>query len=160
MRHVYVVLLIFFGYLTLTNNLALNNLVTGAIVAVGLNALLPVRVHKTDYKRLPMALVALAGYIGHLLIDIIRNGVQVALIVASPKLNIKSGVVSIPSDCKSEIALALSAHAITITPGEMVVVMDDDGTMYTHCLDNADSGDEIRANAQKVRGETLEKIAV
>ncbi|MCK7481749.1 MAG: Na+/H+ antiporter subunit E [Candidatus Moduliflexus flocculans] len=31
------------------------------------------------------------------------------------------------------------AHAITLSPGEMVVAIDDEGVMYTHCLNVDDS---------------------
>ena len=33
------------------------------------------------------------------------------------------------------MATALSAHAVSLTPGELVVEIDDEGVMYTHCLD-------------------------
>lgn len=158
MRHVYSFLMIFAGYLALTSNFAWNNLLVGLVVAVGINLLLPRRTGKTDYRRLPGALIALVRYVALLIVDIIISGVQVAQIVLSPKMNIKPGVVAIPSGCESELGTALSAHAITITPGEMVVAIGEDGVMYTHCLADATQDVAVRQDAQRVRNEMLDKI--
>ena len=49
------------------------------------------------------------------------------------------------------------AHAITLTPGELVVEMSDEGTMYTHTLDTSHAEDHM-AEAQKMREELLRKI--
>jgi multicomponent Na+:H+ antiporter subunit E len=52
---------------------------------------------------------------------------------------------------------ALSAHAITLAPGEMVVEMDEKGVMYTSCLDTTNSEKYIE-DAQKIRKDLLQKI--
>lgn len=146
-------------YLLLTGNWAFNNLVTGLILA-GLVALL-VRPEKRPFawKRLPDALLATGIYLVRLLWDLLVSGIQVARIVLTPSLPIKPGIVAIPSECKSDMAVALSAHAITLTPGEMVVEIDDAGIMYTHMLD-ASNPDEQVAAAQKTRRELLRRIFV
>jgi multicomponent Na+:H+ antiporter subunit E len=41
----------------------------------------------------------------------------------------------------SDIINGLSAHALTITPGEMVLAMDENDVMYVHVL-NVDNADE------------------
>lgn len=158
MRHVYSFLIIFVGYLALTQNFGWNNLFVGLAVAVGINLLLPKRTGKTDYGRLPGALIALMRYVALLIVDIIKCGIQVAGIVLSPEMKIKPGVVAIPSYSESELGTALSAHAITITPGEMVVAIDEDGVMYTHCLVDATQDAAVRQDAQRVRNEMLDKI--
>jgi multicomponent Na+:H+ antiporter subunit E len=80
-------------------------------------------------------LLATVQYIFILLVDIMRNGLQVARIVLTPSLPIKPGIITIPSHCDTELGTALTAHAITVSPGELVVEVGEDGTMYTHCLD-------------------------
>ena len=45
----------------------------------------------------------------------------------------------------------------TLTPGESVVEMSEDGVMYTHCLDAAKS-EEVVDQAQEMRVDLLEKI--
>jgi multicomponent Na+:H+ antiporter subunit E len=83
----------------------------------------------------------------------------VAKLVLDPKLPIRPGIIAIKSGMTSEIGTALSAHAITITPGEMVVEIGDDGTMYTHCLDAVSSG-EGGDSAQQTRRDMLQQILV
>ncbi|MDH3881664.1 MAG: Na+/H+ antiporter subunit E, partial [Desulfobacteraceae bacterium] len=96
-------------------------------------------------------------YLVKLVYDVIDSGIQVARIVMDPALPIKPGIVSIPSDCESEMGTALSAHAITLAPGEMVVEMDEKGVMYTSCLDTTNSEKYIE-DAQKIRKDLLQKI--
>jgi multicomponent Na+:H+ antiporter subunit E len=70
---------------------------------------------------------------------------------------INPGIVAIPTQCESDLSRALSTHAITLTPGEMVVEIGKDGTMYTHMLDATDA-DERVAEAQETRDKMLKKI--
>ena len=81
----------------------------------------------------------------------------VARIVLDPKLPIQPGIVAIHSGCKSELATALSAHAISITPGELVLGIDDKGVLYTHCLD-ATHAAQYATEAQALRRNLLSKI--
>jgi multicomponent Na+:H+ antiporter subunit E len=52
---------------------------------------------------------------------------------------------------------ALSAHAITLAPGEMVVEIDERGVMYTSCLDKTNS-EKYTEDAQRMRKNLLQKI--
>ncbi len=146
-------------YLALTSNLAWNNLLVGFLVGAGLSWLLRPSLKPFAWRRLPGALLATVRYMLVLLVDLITAGIQVALIVLDPKLPIQPGVVAIPSGCKSELATALSAHAISLTPAEQVVEIDEDGVMYTHCLD-ATRAAEYAADAQKMRRDLLQKIFI
>jgi multicomponent Na+:H+ antiporter subunit E len=144
-------------YLALTSNLELSNILLGLIVAGVVAFLIGPQRHPYELHRLPGALLATGKYILILMIDIMKNGLQVARIVLTPSLPIKPGIISIPSQCDTELGTALSAHAITVSPGELVVEVGEDGTMYTHCLDATDS--EVKAaEAQKIRVNLLRKI--
>jgi len=111
----------------------------------------------TDWRRLPSSVLALVRYLVKLVFDVIASGIQVARIVMDPALPIKPGIVSIHSECESEMGTALSAHAITLAPGEMVVEMDEKGVMYTSCLDTTNSEKYVE-DAQKIRKDLLQKI--
>lgn len=87
------------------------------------------------------------------------SGIQVARLVFSRRLALKPGIVAIPSDCRSELAQALSMHAISLTPGELVVEVGEDGAFYTHLLDVSRTGEQV-ASAQKLRQDLLRKIFV
>lgn len=144
-------------YLAITANIEPSNLAVGLIIGVAIALIVRPRSRPLPLSQLPASLFSLAKYAAWLAIDIIRNGVRVARIVLDPKLPIRPGIIAIPSGIDSELGTALSAHAITVTPGEQVIEIGDDGVMYTHCLD-AISSAEGAAEAQRVRREMLEKI--
>jgi multicomponent Na+:H+ antiporter subunit E len=157
MAYIRTILISLLIYLALTMNLEIVNIVVGVLVGIGVALFTkPARTH-VALSRLPLGIVTFAVYIALLALDVIRSGINVARLVLDPKLPIRPGVVAIKSGTKSELGTALSAHAITITPGEMVIEIGDDGTMYTHCLDAVSSGAGADA-AQTKRREMLEKI--
>jgi multicomponent Na+:H+ antiporter subunit E len=155
------ILVLWFIYLALTNFGTLGNWALGLLVAVAVTMLLPSSTRSGSlnggWRRLPGALWAAVTYIVVLLIDLLKSGIQVAGIVLTPGLPIAPGIVAIDSQCESAAARALSTHAITVTPGEMVVEVDEDGVMYTHCLDAARAA-EYSDRAQRQRRELLQRI--
>lgn len=144
-------------YLALTSNLELSNLVLGLLIATGLTWLIRPGGGKVEVRRLPQAVLAMGQYTLILIFDAVKSGLAVARIILDPALPVKAGIVAIPSGCKSELATALSAHAITLAPGEMVVEISDDGVMYTHTLDVTHATEYV-ADAQRMRRELLGKI--
>lgn len=144
-------------YVAVTGHFEAGNIGVGLILAGVATALLRPRQHRPQLTRMPAALWALAVYVAILVVDVIRSGMQVARIVLSPSLPIRPGIVAIPSECESELATALSAHAISITPGELVVEIDSQGVMYTHCLD-ARAAPRYVAEAQRMRRGLLRRI--
>jgi multicomponent Na+:H+ antiporter subunit E len=150
-------LMLWLIYLGLTMNFELNNIVMGGVVAAGVTGLMRPKQAKMNIKRIPATLLAIIKYTGILLVDMFLSGVQVAWIVFSPRLPIKPGIIAIPSLSHSELSEALSAHAITVTPGEIVIEIDEDGNMYTHCLIATES-EKKAADAQRLRINLLQKI--
>ena len=149
---------LFIVYLALTGNAEPANLVVGALVAVGISLLRPkMNLPLISPKRLPQFLWAGIRYIFVLAWDVIRGGISTARIVLDPNLPLNPGIIAIPSGTRSELGTALSAHAITLSPGEMVVAIDDEGVMYTHCL-NVDDSERMVANAQKLRKNLLNRM--
>ena len=157
MRYVWPVFILTLLYLVLTSNFALNNIVVGIVMAVIVLLLFRPQSEDVAWKQLPTAVFATLKYIIHLMVDLLVSGIQVARIVLSPTMPINPGIVAIPTNCESDLSRALSAHAITITPGEMVVEVGKDGTMYTHMLDVTDA-DEHVVEAQELRETMLQKI--
>jgi multicomponent Na+:H+ antiporter subunit E len=128
-------LLVLLAYLALTANGAALNWVVGAVVAAVVTGLTPVGGAGLPVRKWPEAVWALSRYAGVLVADMIRCGVIVAQAVLRPRLRIKPGLVEIPSYCRTALGNAWSAHAISITPGELVVEVREDGTLVTHTLD-------------------------
>ena len=144
-------------YLALTANLELGNVVLGLLVATGLTSLMRPPRGTFELKRLPGAVLALGRYLFVVILDAIKSGLVAARLVLNPALPVKPGIIAIPSDCDSELATALSAHAITLAPGEMVVEIGKDGTMYAHALDATRAADYVE-EAQALRRGLLRKI--
>lgn len=157
MHNILIILSLLFVYLELSSNFEFSNILLGLLVVFAITKLIPFRRRPSDWRRLPSATVALVRYTVILAYDLIVSGVQVARIVLDPGLPIKPGIVAIPSESESELGAALSAHAITLTPGEMVVEMDDTGVMYTNCLDVTDA-ERYVTEAQTMRRDLLQKI--
>lgn len=157
MHYVRTILALLVVYLALTGNLQLSNFVVGTLVAAAASLLLRPKPGRVDVRRIPGAAWATLRYLAILIRDIISSGLTVARIVLDPALPIRPGIIAIPSGCKSELATALSAHALTITPGELVIGIGPQGVMYTHCLDATHSA-EYAAEAQALRRDLLSKI--
>jgi multicomponent Na+:H+ antiporter subunit E len=144
-------------YLALTANLEMNNVWLGLLIAAGLTMLIRPQRGRIELRRLPEATLALGRYLLLILSDMIKSGLAAARLILNPALSVKPGIVAIPSGCESELATALSAHAITLAPGEIVVEIGEDGTMYTHTLDATHAAEYV-AEAQRLRRELLGKI--
>ena len=158
MRQIRIAIPLFLVYLVLSGNVTIPNLVVGALIALGVSTLLPGwKDAGFDWKRSPAFVWAMVRYIFVVLWDVIKGGITTAHIVLSPNMPLKTGIIAIPSGSKSELGTALSAHAITLSPGELVVEMDDEGMMYTHCL-NVDKSEMYMAEAQSLRRNLLRDI--
>jgi multicomponent Na+:H+ antiporter subunit E len=144
-------------YLALTANLEMSNLVLGILIAAGLTLLIRPRRGRIELRRLPEATLALGRYLLLIFSDMITSGLAAARLILDPALPLRPGIVAIPSGCESELATALSAHAISLAPGELVVEIGEDGTMYTHTLDATHAAEYV-AEAQRLRRELLGKI--
>jgi len=149
---------LFLVYLALTGNADPANLVVGALVAVGISLLRPkMNLPLLNLKRLPQFLWAGIRYLFVVAGDVIRGGISTARIVLDPNLPLNPGIIAIPSGTRSELGTALSAHSISLSPGEMVVAIDDEGVMYTHCL-NVDDSEKMVADAQNLRKNLLSRM--
>ncbi|MFN2159143.1 MAG: Na+/H+ antiporter subunit E [Anaerolineales bacterium] len=144
-------------YLLLTANPEPLNILAGVVIAVGISILLKPEIKQFSWRRFPSTALAFIRYLGILIYDVISGGLMVARLVLSRRIDINPGVIAIPSECDSELATALSAHSISLAPGEMVVEIDDQGVMYTHILDIR-PGTRYRQQAQKLRSDLLSKI--
>jgi multicomponent Na+:H+ antiporter subunit E len=157
MHYVRTILILLAIYLALTGNLQPSNIVLGALVATSAALLLRPQPSRADVRRLPAAIWAILRYIAILAADVVKSGLAVARIVLDPALPIRPGIITIDSGCGSELGAALSAHALSITPGELVIGIDENGVMYTHCLDATHSAEYV-AQAQEMRTHLLSKI--
>ena len=76
----------------------------------------------------------LIRYIPLFLYHVVLANLDVAYRVIHPRLPINPGIVKIKTDLKSEIAQAMLANSITLTPGTLSVDIKD-GYIYVHWID-------------------------
>ena len=151
------ILFLTFTYLALSENLQNDNIIFGIFIAVGILVLIRPPRRPVKWKRLPTALLSSVGYIFLLLYNMFRSGIQMTRIILDPKLPIQSGIVGIRAASKSELGRALSAHAISLPPGELFVEMNEDGVLYIHSLDVDLTVKQANAS-QEYQGDILKKI--
>lgn len=78
------------------------------------------------------AWVRLAGYFFRELALSVKD---VLITVLDPRIPIRSAIVAIPLDVKSDAAITLVANMITLTPGTTSLhVSDDKSTLYVHVM--------------------------
>ncbi len=156
MNHLRAIFLLTILYLALTANFAFNNVVMGLLLAAGVTALIRPSSRPLSLKMMGTAVFALIHYTAILGRDLIISGFQVAGIILLNK-PINPAIIAIPTECTHDLSIALSAHAITLTPGELVVEIGDDGVLYTHVL-NADHAAETMAADIEKRQTLLRRI--
>jgi multisubunit Na+/H+ antiporter MnhE subunit len=88
-------------------------------------------------QRVFSQVIALIVYSTRLAVDIFLSSIQVARIVLSPnldeQLNTAVKVIGSQDDTNNEIITAMSSHGITITPGQMVIdIEEQDGKTLLH----------------------------
>jgi multicomponent Na+:H+ antiporter subunit E len=111
--------------------------------------------------RLLERIVAAVQYTLILFRDIYLSAMDVARRVVDPNLPMKPGIILVSTDYTpasdendiSELVAAISAHGITITPGELVIGFAGRDKMYVHCLD-------VDASSANAPGNQAKRVAL
>lgn len=141
-------------WMVITSRLTPESFLVGFIVGLAVVTLMRPRQLNIRWQRLPDQVFALVLYILILLRDIILSGLDVARRVLSPDMRLQLGIIAVETqdEQKSALIAALSADVITLTPGELVVEVEGNHTLYVHCLDVADSSQRAeRQQAQRLK---------
>ncbi|PJF22208.1 MAG: hypothetical protein CUN56_07165 [Phototrophicales bacterium] len=127
-----------FVWMALTQQTDLVSFALGYVIAFAISLLITTgderRLVRINY--IPRRVGALLRYSFILSRDIFMAGIDVSLRVMGFRPIDRSGIIAVEVKDQSALMAALSAHSITITPGELVVEFDEQaGVMYVHCLD-------------------------
>jgi multicomponent Na+:H+ antiporter subunit E len=87
-------------------------------------------------------IIWLAGYFFQLLRDIVIANFQVAWLVLHPKMPIEPNMVSLEVDIEKAASRVLLANSITLTPGTLTVLVDDNKYLV-HAL-TFKSGEDLK----------------
>lgn len=144
-------------YIALTNNIEPLNWVLGLLVATGITALIQPQLDEIRWGNVPNAILAALTFFYVSLRDLVLSSIQLSILLVKPQVEINQGIFPLDAETEFESAAILSAHAITLTPGEMVIDIDENGVLHTHALD-IDEAKATEPAAQKQRAETLERF--
>lgn len=146
-------------WMGITNLLTPESFLVGYLLGIGGTALFRPRLPDVNWRKLPGQLVALLVYVVVLYRDILLSGMGLARRVLSRDMNLKLGIIAVPIQDpeKSQMVAALSADIVTLTPGELVVEIEDNSVMYVHCLDVEDA-EAHAADVQAKRLRLLQSI--
>lgn len=143
-------------YLQLTGSVALPNLVAAVLVGGALSLLVPPGERTLPLREWPGVVLALLRHAVTVAIDVFVNGLVVASLVLWRTRRVHPGLVQLRNQHSTEIASALDAHAITISPGQMVVCIEADD-FQTHCLQAPEARTSGR-DAGHARHERIERL--
>jgi multisubunit Na+/H+ antiporter MnhE subunit len=152
-------------YIALTANAEPLNWLLGALVAFGVVVLIRPKSAQSSadfapqWLNLPALLWAVFVFIITLFWDLAVSGIQVARLVLQAEPKIKQGIIAVPGATDKAWVTTMSAAAITLTPGEIVLEIGHDGTLYIHSLD-VDKSQKNAAQDQVKRARQLEKMVL
>ncbi|WP_044439645.1 Na+/H+ antiporter subunit E [Agreia bicolorata] len=124
------------------------SVVTGILLA-----LLVTRVFYLPPVELPDRVnpLGLVIFIAHFAFDLVRASFQVAWLAVDPRGVPTSSIVAVQLSTKSDLSLTLTALAVSLVPGSLVVEADrQDDILYLHVL-----GTETPADVEKARADVI-----
>lgn len=132
-------------YLLMTGNAEPSNLAVSAVLGVGLSLLLPPPETRRSARDWPRIITAFVVHSITVAWEVLVNGLLVASLVLWRRSRVRPGLVAIPNGHSTEMAAALDAHAVSLSPGQLVLRIEPD-SYTTHCL----LAPEVRAHGPDV----------
>lgn len=95
---------------------------------------------RIDVARVMRRLVKFLWYFAVVFVpDAVRSSIDVAWRVVNPVVPLYPGILAVPLETDSSVAVLLAADHITLTPGQLVVDIDPvRRVLYVHCIDLRD----------------------
>ena len=123
-----------FGWIIYTAQPTPGNLLLGYLFGIVVVIATGLRGDSLRVRNAPRQLFNLAAYIIYMAWEVLKAGVEVSRIILAPSLPIDPGVSAINTldATENELIAAISAHGITITPGELVVDFEESGRGRAH----------------------------
>lgn len=166
LQHFIIALPVAFVWVLLTKQPNIAGALIGYIIGVTLSWLLSQGevLPPITMRNLPQRILTFVWYTIKMSFYIFMSGIDVALRLAGVR-PLRAGIIAVPvqNDDETEqvyrtAVAGLSAHSITITPGEMVVDFSEDMTiMYVHALDVERAAPEVEGK-QARRAAELRRI--
>lgn len=140
-------LVLLVSWLVLNDSVHPGSIVMGALVAL----VIPWITHRFwDIRAGVKSPVALLGYLGIVVIDIIRANFVVARQVLGPNRALRSQLFEIELELEGALPVSILAATITLTPGTVSCrISPDQGRLWVHALHADDVAEEIAGIKQR-----------
>ena len=131
------------------------NFLLGYLFCVTALAATGIRGEGVRLRNTPRQVYNLVAYTLYLASEVLSAGLKVSRVILTPSLPIDPGSTSVNTQdvTESELISAISAHGITITPGELVIDFDetekDGAMMIVHSLNLDKSAPNLEADQEK-----------
>ncbi|NDJ60592.1 MAG: Na+/H+ antiporter subunit E [Chloroflexi bacterium] len=139
-------------WVLLTSITTIESFIIGYVLSFGILILARGHTGELQLLRLPIQLGALLVYVLRLARDIMLSSIDVARRVLAREMPLNPGIVAVPTHSDDEVIAALSAHAITITPGSLAVDFEENEIIFVHTLDVETIGENLEADQRKRLG--------
>lgn len=94
----------------------------------------------------PLRLALLAQLLVVFVIELAKSATSVALAVLRPVDRLRSSVIAIPTDLRTDLGIATLANLVSLTPGTTSLhVSEDRKIIYVHALDAGSDEDVVRS---------------
>ncbi|BAL80530.1 Na+/H+ antiporter subunit E [Caldisericum exile] len=131
---VFETIVLFLTWILLTESFATSELIFGFLIALVISIGTADLFTEHGLAHLnPKRLFYLIIYIPYYLYQVIKANIQVAVIVLSPSLPIKPGIVKVKTNLKSDVGKLSLANSITLTPGTITMDVQDD-ELFVHWI--------------------------
>mgnify|MGYP000882757862 FL=1 len=140
-----------------TGSASLHNLIFGFLLSTLALGVIREQINGTGYITRSLRVASLLWLF---LVELAKSAWKVAVMVVSPRLDIKPGIFAFPLTVTRDFEITLLANLITLTPGTLSVdVSDDKKTLYVHAIDCADPEGARRDIADGFERKILEAFA-
>ena len=136
-------ILLTFIWFAANSSLAPESLVTGALISAVLAYLL-IRNSNAwrDLRFSPSRLYHFVRFTGVFAVELVRANINMMRYVYAPRIDINPGVVKIKTGLKTPVGRLALANSIALTPGSLVINIEED-SLFIHLLDvTTDDPDE------------------
>jgi multicomponent Na+:H+ antiporter subunit E len=124
-----------FLWFAANSSLAIEALATGALLSVVLAYMFTRKPSAWQDVRLsPQRLYHFVLYTGVFLVELVRANINMMRYVYAPRIKINPGIVRITTKLKTPIGRLALANSVALTPGSLVIDIDED-SLFVHWLD-------------------------
>jgi multicomponent Na+:H+ antiporter subunit E len=136
-------------WLMLWADVSAANLISGAILAIGVILATRRSAVEVDDGTVRIAPLSLVRFVGHVLVQLVRSNLALAWEIVTPTNTIAIGTVEVPLRSRSPIVMMAVSNVVTLTPGTVTVDAADEPPRLTVGVLHLHDPDEVRASIRR-----------